>query len=196
MSTYPRWVMGGPDDTAGRSPALLREVAAGLFVGSALAAPYVDAECAVVRCSEHCVTVAQVATLSVLFEDREPIASRVLHRAVTFVAAHRPTRPVLIQCYAGLSRSASLAYAVLRVVDGLDHDAALARVAHAVEHSDRTARFPHPVTLASAQAWCDTLTAPAMCPCGAAASGTRFSGAGRVACCHTHGGDTYEVDRG
>jgi len=162
VSTYPRWVMGGPDDIAARSPALLREVAAGLFVGSALAAPYVDAGCAVVRCSEHCVTAAHASTLTELFDDRAPIGAAIIGRVVAFVAAHRPARPVLIQCYAGLSRSASLAYAVLRVVDGLDHDAALARVAHAVEHSDRTARFPHPVTLASAQAWCDAPTVPSV----------------------------------
>lgn len=150
-----RWIMGGPDDTAGRSPCLLREVAPGLLVGSALAAPYVDASCAVVRCSEHCAGAGHASVLTELFEDRTAVAPDVFERVIAFARACRSTRPVLFQCYAGLSRSATLAYVVLRVVDGLDHNDALRRVAHAVEHYDRTMRWPHPVTLASARAWCD-----------------------------------------
>ena len=41
ITTFPRWVAGGPADTSGLSPALLREVTRNLYVGSALAAAHV-----------------------------------------------------------------------------------------------------------------------------------------------------------
>lgn len=62
------------------------------------------------------------------------------------VARARRAGPVLIHCQAGLSRSASAAYAILRVQDGLSHDAALARVK---AHRD----FPRRATLHSARTW-------------------------------------------
>lgn len=56
--------------------------------------------------------------------------------------------PVLIHCQAGLSRSASAAYAMLRAA-GLDHDKAL----KAVETKEYAGEFPRPETLASARRW-------------------------------------------
>lgn len=154
--SYPRWIVGGPTDTGAASPALLREVAAGLFVGSALSAPHAPKGSAVAQFSRQCPPAADAAiTLRVPFADCEAIPSGVLYNAVAFARVHRGERPMLLQCFAGLSRSASVAYAVLRAVDGLDHDAALVRVAHSVDHFDRTVRFPHNVTLGSARAWCD-----------------------------------------
>lgn len=172
-TTYPRWLLGGPTDTAATSDCLLREVAPGLLVGSslcptdtrtlreriagtagaqdrALTTPF-----AVVQFSRSCPVLHRPEHLRVPFEDFGPIPPQVLAAAVDFAHAWFPTRPVLVQCHAGLSRSASVAYALLRVVHGLTHDEALARVAHTVEHADRPARWPHPATLASAQAWCD-----------------------------------------
>lgn len=155
-ATFPRWVAGGPADTSGTSPALLREVARNLYVGSALSASHVPGgvgSLVVVQCSEQCPPVPDaLAVLRVPFADLEPIPSHVLPQVV---AEARARRPMLIQCYAGLSRSAAVAYAVLRMVDGLTHDEALARVDHDVEHDDRTERWPHPVPLAWAKAWCD-----------------------------------------
>lgn len=154
--TYPRWIIGGASDTGAASPALLREVAAGLFVGSALSAPHAPKGSAVAQFSRQCPPAADAAiTLRIPFADCEAIPSGVLHNVVAFARVNRGERPMLLQCFAGLSRSASVAYTVLRVVDGLDHDAAFARVEHAVEHFDRTVRFPHHVTVASARAWCD-----------------------------------------
>lgn len=165
-ATFPRWIAGGPDDTSARSPSLLREVARNLYVGSALSAPHAPLRGAiVVQLSEHCPPVAAMlaagalAVLRLPFEDRGPIPPNVLRQVVAEAAARRP---MLVQCHAGLSRSAAVAYAVLRRVDGLPHDAALARVAHAVEHNDRTERWPHAVTLASARAWCDAQEAGAL----------------------------------
>lgn len=56
--------------------------------------------------------------------------------------------PVLVSCAAGASRSASVAYALLRVVRGYSHEAALARV-------KLPGGGPHPRTLATAQAWAE-----------------------------------------
>lgn len=157
--TFPRWVAGGPADTSGTSPVILREVARNLYVGSALAASRVPCGVGamiVVQCSDQCPPVHDaLAVLRVPFADREPIPSHVLRQVVVEARARRP---MLVQCYAGLSRSAAVAYAVLRMVDGLTHDEAAARVSHAREHYDCTERWPHPVTLASAKAWCDAQT--------------------------------------
>ena len=159
---FPRWVVGGPSDTNAASPALLREVAPGLFVGSALSRAHVDPSAAVMQFSHQCTISTRSYVLRMPFVDCEPIPHGVLDACVAFARAHRAERPLLLQCFAGLSRSASVAYAVLRAVDGLGHDAALARVAHAVEHYDRTHRFPHHATIASAKAWCDAwLNTPA-----------------------------------
>jgi protein-tyrosine phosphatase len=55
----------------------------------------------------------------------------------------------LIHCQAGLSRSASAAYALMRLRYGLDHDTALARVV-----TPYTAhQYPMRLTLASAYDW-------------------------------------------
>jgi len=61
--------------------------------------------------------------------------------------------PVLIHCQAGLSRSASVAYAMLRVLCGLSHDEALRRVKAGYRE------FPVPSTLASARRWVHSVAA-------------------------------------
>jgi len=55
---------------------------------------------------------------------------------------------VLVSCQAGLSRSASVAYGLLRRGFGLDHAEALRRVSVTTEPG-----FPREETLASARAW-------------------------------------------
>ena len=164
-ATFPRWVAGGPADTPGLSPVLLREVARNLFVGSALSwahLPVSVGSVVVVQCSEHCPPVpGALGVLRVPFDDRALIPSSVFSRVIDVA---RGRRPMLVHCYAGLSRSAAVAYAILRMVDGLTHDEASARVAHATEHHDRTDRWPHHVTLASAKAWCDAQNRPPPAP--------------------------------
>jgi hypothetical protein len=58
-------------------------------------------------------------------------------------------KPLLVHCQAGLSRSASMAYGLLRVEERLTHPEALRRV-----QTPKYAReFPRPATLASARTW-------------------------------------------
>jgi len=139
----------------GASDSLLREVAPDLYVGSAKAAKYVDLDAAVAAFSSHSEDVFHPLRLRALFRDFEPVPHAIIESVVGFARAHRGIRPVMLQCYAGMNRSASMAYAVLRMVDGLSHDAALARVAHTVERHDRRETFPNKVTLGSVAAWCD-----------------------------------------
>jgi hypothetical protein len=153
--TYPRWIAGGPADVSVRSNVLLREVADGLFVGSSLALPIIG-QCAAVQLSDRCPW-HDGPTLRMPFADGTAIPDDVLHAAVVFARAWRGTLPVLVQCHAGLSRSASVAYAIMRRVDRLSHAEALARVAHSQEHNDRTLHWPNMHTLASAKAWCDVM---------------------------------------
>lgn len=65
-------------------------------------------------------------------------------------------KPMLIHCQAGLSRSASMAYGLLRVEERLTHPEAMRRV-----QTPKYAReFPRPATLASARTWArDTVRA-------------------------------------
>ena len=71
---------------------------------------------------------ALTKVLSFPFRDGTPIPEGTLEKVVLATNRARARGPVLIQCAAGLSRSTSVAYAVLRVLDELSHDAALARV--------------------------------------------------------------------
>ena len=154
--TFPRWVLGGPDDTHGVSDSLLREVADGLFVGSALSVHHAKGNVAVMQFSRHCPVFVGDAVLRVPFADREPVPPAVLDAAVAFARKWRHKRPVWATCFAGLSRSASVAYAVLRRVDGLPHDEALTRVASRVEHFDRVDYWPHSATIQSVMSWCES----------------------------------------
>jgi len=58
-------------------------------------------------------------------------------------------RPVLIHCAAGLSRSASVAYAILRRHHGFSHERALRRV----QTPGHEHEYPLKKTLGSARAW-------------------------------------------
>ena len=85
--------------------------------------------------------------LRIPFEDGQQFPKGALDTALMFVQAHRKDGPVLFHCAAGLSRSASAAYAMLRVLDGLSHEDALERVQ--TENTD----YPMQATLNSARGW-------------------------------------------
>lgn len=59
---------------------------------------------------------------------------------------------VLVQCQAGLSRSASVGYALLRS-RGVAHAEALRRVSLRIEHASYVEAWPRRVTLESCVAW-------------------------------------------
>lgn len=81
------------------------------------------------------------------FRDGEGFPGDLLDRIYDRTAAHLDAGgAVLIHCRAGLSRSVSAAYAVLRRREGLSHDAALDRV-------QGHPNFPCAGTLASARSW-------------------------------------------
>jgi len=82
----------------------------------------------------------------IAFDDGASFPVGALDKIEAIVRVNRTVGPVLIHCQAGLSRSVSAAYAMLRKLDGCSHDEALARVRG---HPD----YPMYHTLRSAQLW-------------------------------------------
>jgi hypothetical protein len=87
-------------------------------------------------------------TWSVRLEDGESIPSCVLDELYLLVTTHLKRGPVIIQCQMGLSRSASVAYAMLRTIFGLDSAEALRRV-----QTPGLEMYPLKPTLESAMRW-------------------------------------------
>lgn len=81
------------------------------------------------------------------FQDGTEIPAGLLDQVLQLLRAE-PKGRVLVHCAAGLSRSASVCYAMLRVVWHLNHQQALDRV-----RVDGLLDYPNPVTLTSAWAW-------------------------------------------
>ena len=81
------------------------------------------------------------------FIDGEQFPVGLLDAAVSRVQQARAMGHVLVHCQAGLSRSASTAYACLRVLDGLSHEEAFQRV-YCGEPD-----FPRKTTIGSARSW-------------------------------------------
>lgn len=84
----------------------------------------------------------KVVTLGV--DDGEKIPPSYLFKAVR--AYQKAHGPVLVHCHMGISRSVSVAYAILRVALGLSHEEAYRRVID-------PRRKPHPVTIKSTRDW-------------------------------------------
>jgi hypothetical protein len=141
----PRWI--------DRSESInLREVAPNLYIG-AVDSPGLAEWAAVIDLygsSRASAASRMYRSVPVLlrwqFLDGDPVPRGLLEAAEAIARARLPEGPVLIHCHAGLSRSASVAYALMRVIWGIDHDEARHRI-HL--RSD----FPVPATLASARAW-------------------------------------------
>lgn len=83
--------------------------------------------------------------LRVQVEDGRTLPSWVFDRSLALMASTHGS--VLVSCAVGISRSASVAYALLRAIDGLSHDEAYARVEF--ERWPRLSGSP----LTSARAW-------------------------------------------
>ena len=128
---------------------LLREVRPGLFVGGEHTRSVRKWRGLVDLYGSELEHTAKVV-LSKPFIDDRPIPKGVLDAVWAFVVPELKRGKVLIHCQAGLSRSASAAYAVLRRLDRLDHAEALRRVRVPEDTWDA---YPCKPTIHSAQRW-------------------------------------------
>lgn len=146
MAAYPRWVDK-------RDPYLLREVARNFYIGAerspeldpgALWAAVVD----LYGSGEE--RPARYEGANVLmrwpFYDGDSFPPGALDAIEGVLRGNLRHGPVLVHCQAGLSRSASAAYAMLRVLGAHNHAEALRRVKADPD-------FPRRKTLASARRW-------------------------------------------
>lgn len=149
MSLFPRRI-GLPGSS-------LREVAPSLFVGGLrdVCDPHAPRWAAALLLDPSLVEQAQmhgspvrtrlagVQVAAHAFNDGDAVPSEAIRAAVAGRQATRG-KPMIIACFAGRSRSVSVAYATLRICEGLDHAEALRRVAHPEQN-------PMNATLASAR---------------------------------------------
>jgi hypothetical protein len=134
------------------SPSFLRRVERNLYVGSRGddVLEGVPSNAAIIQLSASLAEPVGRNLARVPLENGKPIPDRVLD-ALTDYAAQKLRRgvPVLVQCFAGLSRSASVAYAILRSVYGLPDHEALRRI----ETTTAGVRWPRRETIESARQW-------------------------------------------
>jgi protein-tyrosine phosphatase len=149
---FPRWVPG----TDAR--AMLREVGDGLYVGGMIAVcerPSKTREWwGAIDCHGFREDGKREFRFGQLprvirfgFDDGDRVPEALLAAAEALYRAAQG--PLLVSCAAGASRSASVAYALLRVVRGYSPEGALSRV-------KLLGSGPLPVTLASAEQWAAT----------------------------------------
>lgn len=183
---FPEWVR-----TADQR-AMLRCVAPNLYVGGATAIlerarPHVEWWAAVdVHGPRHSNAFRREPAFSDLprllrcgFEDGAPVPDGLLAAVVAFVGPRQG--PVLISCAAGVSRSATVAYAVIRAEMGLGHDVALRLVSC-------PGGGPLPVTLQSARRWADRHAPPKCYACRGSGKAVVATAAGPDVTCGACGG--------
>jgi hypothetical protein len=143
----PRWI---DDDRA----VMLRQVAPGLYLGAEGARKRMKWGLVVDLYGSRLPVDTQYLLRWPMF-DGDPVSSTLLDAAVLLVRKIRDGRqgPVLVHCQAGLSRSPSVAYGLLRRLDGLTHQEALHRVLVDTPGWGKLQGFPVPQTLASVKTW-------------------------------------------
>jgi hypothetical protein len=148
---FPRWVPGVD------ARAALREVGDNLYVGGMIAACERPSKTrdwwGMIDChgfredGKREPRIAQIPrVIRYGFDDGDRVPEELLVAAEALYRAAQG--PLLVSCAAGASRSAAVAYALLRVVRGYSHEGALARV-------KLHGGGPALVTLASAEKWAD-----------------------------------------
>jgi hypothetical protein len=155
---YPRWITLPTRSLDKLEPQNLREVGPNLFVGADGSPSYGTRWALVVDLCGRTLDEGAIErdyapfadkVFSAPFDDGHPIPKGHLEAIVPRVSLARERGPTLVHCAAGLSRSASVAYVVLRMEDGLHHEEALRRVSvPGIEPY-----YPHPVVLKSARVW-------------------------------------------
>lgn len=123
---YPDWIDRRPSF-------LLREVASNIYVGGAGAASSLPWFAIIDLCGASVGLSAPVYNrASILlrwhFDDGTQVPDGLLESVIPLVDEARRMGPVLIHCRAGLSRSASVAYAALRMLVDLPHGEAMRRI--------------------------------------------------------------------
>jgi protein-tyrosine phosphatase len=147
---YPRWISKDPY-------LFLRQVAPLLYVG-AEGSPRARQWGLVVNFYGHGAIPRTEKLLSLPFIDGDSFPEGALDTAYEAVYdALCQRKPVLLHCQAGLSRSASAAYAMLRSIYGLSHEEAHARIHTTTEMEAGPKKWvyhwPRTKTLASAREW-------------------------------------------
>ena len=115
-----------------------------------------DAERVLRRLMAH----VHVTAIPVL--DGGPVPREAAVRAVAWyenVRSEHSDALVVVNCLMGASRSATVAYALLRRCHGLDHTEAFRRVATRAHKATDTRFWPSQETLSDVRAWCDAAEA-------------------------------------
>ena len=152
--TYPRWIRGGPQCPEDMQS--LREVAPRLWVGSARCVMPSTEDLSLIQLSHACPVVPGAEAFRQRIRDFHPVPHETLDQILAFASARHPSRTLLIQCRMGLSRSASVAYGLLRMLHGRSHEDALRAVSHTTGSGLATLQWPHAALVDSVRAWCDT----------------------------------------
>lgn len=162
--SYPLWLAGDPNArTVLASPVFLRDMGEGVLVGSAGAERLTDLvaeDVPVVQLYEGLPSLGplydQATGLAVgnralrrpMF-DGDTVPAAILDEIVAWCAGWPR---VLVQCQAGLSRSASVGYALLRA-RGMCHAEAIRRASLRIDHAGHVEVWPRRLTIESCVAW-------------------------------------------
>ena len=133
---FPRWEHFNGESTQDKGLMRCREVAHNLYVGGyAAMLMRSDWRCILALTSYEPGDRARlrkeypgVVARCLPFPDGAPVPEVYFDEALALWDAHGATGPVLFHCAQGLSRSASVAYVVLRLRCGLDHEESMRRL--------------------------------------------------------------------